>query len=105
MAKESNSTIARALLTTIGAQKSTKQAVTSLAAYLVEERRLGDLSAIMRDIERHLLIHDGTLVVHAEVAHALNDTQKRNLKNVFAEHTGAKDIIIEQTIIYTPKLI
>jgi hypothetical protein len=48
MAKESNSTIARALLADINAGKTAKEVAISLAAYLIEERRLGDVNAILR---------------------------------------------------------
>ena len=98
MAKESNSTIARALLADLQAGKD-KQAVTaSIAAYLVEERRLGDLQAIIREVERRLLANEGKLYVHVTTAHALSEAQTDQIKQIFSARTDVKEIIIEETL-------
>lgn len=98
MAKETNTVIARALLADLQDGKSMQTVTASLAAYLVEERRIGDLNAILRDIERQLLVREGKLYVHATTAHALDEAQAATIKQIFAEQTGAKDIVIEETI-------
>ena len=98
MAKESNATIDRALLTDLHSGMPAEEVTTSLAAYLIEERRLGDLSAIVRDIERQLLANDGKLYVRAETAHALGAEQSAKIKQIFIAETGAKEVIIQETI-------
>lgn len=98
MAKESNATIARALLADISAGKSAKTIATSLAAYLIEERRLNDVSAILRDLERQLMAKESKLYVHAETAHALAAQQVAEIAKIFTEATGAKEVIIQETI-------
>lgn len=98
MAKESNSTIARALLADLTVGKSTQDISRSLAAYLIEERRMGDLSTILRDIERQLLQQDGKLYVQAETAHSLSAQQSAEIQKIFMAQTGAKQVIIQETI-------
>ncbi len=98
MAKESNSTIARALLADINAGKPAKEVAVSLAAYLIEERRLGDVNAILRDVERQLMTSQAKLYIHAETAHALVAQQIAEITQIFQAETGAKEVIIQETI-------
>lgn len=98
MAKESNAVIARALLADLEAGKDKQSLTKALAAYLVEERRIGDLRAITREVERLLLARDGTLHVHVTTAHALSNEQKATITQIFEAASDAKNIIIEETI-------
>ena len=98
MAKESNQVIARAVLADLDSGKSMSDVVNSLAAYVIEERRMGDLNAIVRDIERRLLQDKGRLYIHVTSAHELSDDMIASIKTTFAAQTDAKEIIIEHTI-------
>ncbi len=98
MSRVSNTSLARATLAQLKSGKNMAQATKSLAAYLTLERRLGDSQAIIREVERILLSEDGKLYVHATSAFALSEVQMAEITKIFAEQTGAKDIIIHQTI-------
>ncbi len=98
MAKDTNAMIARALLSEIESGKNLAELTSSLAAYLIEERRLGDLNAIVRDIEKQLLERKGILYVHATVARELGADQLAEITEVFKQHSIVKQVIIEQTI-------
>ena len=98
MARATNSTIARALLADIDAGKDMQTITESLAAYLVQERRLGDLNAILRDVERQLFTQRGVLYVHADVARPMSEQQKQDVTSIFQAQSGAKEVVIEETI-------
>lgn len=98
MAKESNAVIAQALLTDIRSGKSLKKSIDSLAAYLVEERRLVDLKAIIRDVEKLLLKSDDRLYVHVTSAHEIDQQTEDEIKDIFQKQSGAKEVILEKTI-------
>lgn len=98
MAKESNNIIAQALLTDLKSGKDYKKSVDSLAAYLVEEKRLVDLKAVIRDVEKILLSSEGTLYVHATSAFELDQKMVDEITDLFQKQSGAKKVIVEQTI-------
>lgn len=98
MAKESNNVIAQALLSDLRSGKEYKKSIESLAAYLVEEKRLVDLKAVIRDVEKILLDTEGILYVHATSAFELTNSMLNELTQIFQKQSGAKKVIIEQTI-------
>lgn len=55
--------------------------VTSLAAYLLNERRTGDLSSLMRDV-RYEWARRGVIEVVATSAHELTDEIKKRIEEV-----------------------
>ena len=94
----SNAAIARALLADIANGTSMTDATSSLAAYLIEERRVNDTSAIVRDVERQLLVSKGELYVRATTATPLNSEMKDQIRAMFGSAEGVKKVIIEETI-------
>lgn len=94
----SNAAIARALLADIANGTSMTDATSSLAAYLIEERRVNDTSAIVRDVERQLLVSKGDLYVRATTATPLNSEMKDQIRAMFGSAEGVKKVIIEETI-------
>lgn len=96
--KQSNASIARALLAEFNDGKDITTVVKSLAAYLITERRQADTQAIVRELEKLLLEERGKLYVHATVANSLSDQQISQIKDIFASNSTAKDVIIQQTI-------
>lgn len=94
----SNAVIARALLADIANGTSMTDATSSLAAYLIEERRVNDTSAIVRDVERQLLVSKGDLYVRATTATPLNSEMKDQIRAMFGSAEGVKKVIIEETI-------
>ncbi len=98
MAKESNQTIARAVLTDIANGTPMSQITASLAAYIIEEKRIGDLNAIIRDIEQQLLSETGKLYIHVTSANELSREMTESIKQTFKSKSQAKEIIIETTI-------
>lgn len=98
MLRATNSSIARALLVDIDGGKDMQAITQSLAAYLVQERRLGDLNAILREVERQLLTQRGVLYVHAVVARPMSEQQKQDAVTIFQAQSGAKEVVIEETI-------
>ncbi len=98
MSKQTNTDIARAVLDRLNSGASMTDVTASLAAYLIEERRMGDQGAIVRDIERQLLQTQNKLYVRVTTAHQLDEAMLGQIKDTFQADTGAKEIIIEQTI-------
>jgi F0F1-type ATP synthase delta subunit len=98
MSNVSNAAIARALLADIANGTSMTDATSSLAAYLIEERRVNDVSAIVRDVERQLLVSRGELYVRATTATPLNSEMKDQIRAMFGSAEGVKKVIIEETI-------
>ncbi len=94
----SNAAIARALLADIANGTSMTDATSSLAAYLIEERRVNDTSAIVRDVERQLLVSKGDLYVRTTTATPLNSEMKDQIRAMFGSAEGVKKVIIEETI-------
>ena len=95
---ESNAVIARALLAEFDAGKDMAAVTTSLAAYLVLEHRQSDTQAIVRELERLLLTEKSKLYVHATVAFVLTAERLAEITTIFAQESGAKEVIIQQTI-------
>ncbi|MEI6481098.1 MAG: F0F1 ATP synthase subunit delta [Candidatus Saccharibacteria bacterium] len=98
MSKVTNTTIARAVLADIARGASMQDVTKSLAAFLIEERRVADASAIVRDIERQLLVSKGELYVRATSATPLASDMLEQIKTMFNTSGDVKKVVIEETI-------
>jgi len=98
MSKQSNKTVARAVVAELKAGRSMKRVSKSLASYLIEERRMNDVGAIIRDVEKQLLVQDETLYVHVTTAHGLSASTQKEITTMFAQKSDAKRVHIEETI-------
>lgn len=98
MSKQSNKTVARAVVAELKAGRSMKRVSKSLASYLIEERRMNDVGAIIRDVEKQLLVQDETLYVHVTTAHGLSASTQKEITKMFALKSDAKRVHIEETI-------
>ena len=98
MSKQSNKAIAHAVVAELKAGRSMKRVSKSLASYLIEERRLNDVGAIIRDVEKQLLVQDKTLYVHVTTAHGLSASTAKEITSMFADTSEAKRVQIEETI-------
>ena len=98
MSKQSNKTVARAVVAELQAGRSIKRVSKSLASYLIEERRMNDVGAIIRDVEKQMLVLDKTLYVHATAAHELSAAMRKEIGALFADKSDAKHVHIEETI-------
>ena len=98
MSKQSNKAIAHAVVAELKAGRSMKRVSKSLASYLIEERRLNDVGAIIRDVEKQLLVQDKTLYVDVTTAHGLSASTAKEITSMFADTSEAKRVQIEETI-------
>ena len=94
----SNSVIARAVLSRLESGESLNMVSTSLAAFLIEEKKVGSLGAIIREIERLLLSGRDTLYLHITTARPIDDAVLQPLIEKFRQQNGASKVIIEHTI-------
>jgi len=81
MSKQSNKTVARAVVSELKAGRS-----------------IARVSAIIRDIEKQLLDQDETLYVHVTSAHDLSAAIKEEISDMFRNQSDAKHIHLEETI-------
>ena len=71
---------------------------TELAAYLLEERRTGELASIVRDVQR-AWAERGTVVVTATVAHSLSADARREIEaRVRRVYPTAKRVIVAEQV-------
>jgi len=75
-------------------KQSGKRLSESVAAYLVANRRTGDLDAIIREVARLRQQRDGVTEVTATTAHKLNDQLRRNIKSIL----DTKKLIINEVV-------
>lgn len=72
--------------------------VRTLAAYLLEQKRVSEASLIVSDIEHELYEQDGQLLARITSARPLAESVRSALKEVLAAQTSAKKVILtEQT--------
>lgn len=98
MAKASNMAIARALHKRFQQAKSTSEVAEGLAAYLIQERRIGDLNAILRDLERLLYEKESTLYIHTTSATELTEQMAEKIKQIFSSQYSAQKMVINSEI-------
>ena len=69
----------------------------SLAAFLVESRRIREYELIVRDIEA-ALAERGVLVADVASSHTLSAAAKKAVESYLAQATGAKQIQMRQSV-------
>lgn len=93
MSNPSRQELATAILH-IWNKRSEKVAAQTIAAYLVDNRRTGELDAIMREVARLRQQQDGVTEVTATSAHKLNDSARKAIKSLL----GNKKLIINEVV-------
>lgn len=74
--------------------RSAKVATQAIAAYLVDNRRTGELDAIMREVARLREQQDNVTEVTATSAYKLNDGARKAIKSLL----GNKKLIINEVV-------
>lgn len=74
-----------------------RDVVEPLAAYLIESKRIREVSLIVRDIEAALL-ERGILVADVASSYALADDTQKAITNYLKDKTKAKDIHLRQSV-------
>ena len=93
MTNPSRQELAAAVLT-LSRKLSQKKLRDTLAAYLVQNRRSGELDAIMREVSRLREVNDGVTEVTATSAHKLNQANKK----VITALLNSNKIIINEVV-------
>ncbi len=103
MAAVSYKDIASSVATALETSKQS-EVVSSLAAYLMEERRAGDLDKIMREVER--IRHDdhGVLEVDVTSARPLTAELAAQVKAMFDAKTITINASIDETLVGGAKI-
>lgn len=74
-----------------------KDAISSLAAYLIESGRVDETDLILRDIEAALAAN-GTVVARVESARKLTAEAKKSIEEYVKTAVGATDVQIDTTV-------
>lgn len=98
MNKASNKIIAKAIVAEITNGTKVQDVAQMLAAYLIQERRIGDINAILRDIQRLILETESKLYVKTISAKELTVELENQIKEIFINNTGSKSVVIQQEI-------
>jgi F0F1-type ATP synthase delta subunit len=78
--------------------KSARQLAKEIAAYLLVERRTGELESLLRDILQYRADH-GIVEVRSVSAHPLTEQLRRDIKLQIRElYPAAKQIIIDEEL-------
>jgi len=93
MSAPSRRELAEAILK-LSDKKSSQRLTESIAAYLVANRRTGELDAIMREVSRLREARDGVTEVTATSAHPMNDQLRRSIKSIL----DSKKLIINEVV-------
>jgi ATP synthase F1 delta subunit len=96
--KASNTAIAKALIKQFKAGIKPEQIAEGLAAYLIEERRIGDKNAILRDVEKQMYLQESTLYIRTTSVNELTDEVKSSIEAIFNKSSDAKKIVISSEI-------
>lgn len=91
-------TLARTLLSKIEAGESSKDLGLSLAAYLIEERKIDMLKIIIREMQRLQLQGRDICYVHTTSAFPLTSAAREQIQQMFKEKNQATEVILEETI-------
>ncbi|MET1032882.1 MAG: ATP synthase F1 subunit delta [Candidatus Saccharimonadales bacterium] len=75
----------------------------TLAAYLVEQKRVSEADLVVNDILHELHAQDGQLLARVTSARPLAESVRTSLRKILAEKTGAKKVILTEEI--DPSLI
>lgn len=93
MSSPSRQELAEAILHLSG-KMSEKKLTDTLAAYLVANRRTGELDAIMREVSRRREQRDDVTEVTATSAHKLNESARKAIKALLSN----KKLIINEVV-------
>lgn len=93
MSAPSRQQLAEAILK-LSSKVSEKKLTETIAAYLVESRRTGELDAIMREVARLREKQDDVTEVTATSAFKLNDGARKAIKSLM----GRKQLIINEVV-------
>lgn len=72
--------------------------IRSLAAYLIEEKQVGKVDTVIREIQRLQLQDKGILYVQATSAFPLKQDQLNEIEDRFKNKNNASKVVIEQII-------
>ncbi len=93
MSAPSRQQLAEAILK-LSSKVSEKKLTETIAAYLVESRRTGELDAVMREVARLREKQDNVTEVTATSAFKLNDGARKAIKSLM----GRKQLIINEVV-------
>lgn len=93
-----NSAIAKALIKQYKAGLTPDTIAEGLAAFLIEERRIGDKNAIMRDVEKQMFEDESILYVRTTSASELTESVEQSITDIFKLATDAKQVVINSEI-------
>lgn len=79
-------------------KSGTKQAITELAALLLEQRLHGQLEEILTDISKEYARVHGIVEAEARTAFPLSANLKKELTERVKKSTGAKSVILHEAI-------
>lgn len=79
-------------------KKSIKQAVTELAALLLEHRMHGEIEELILDISREYQQQHGVVEADVVSAKKLSSELKRQLERQVAQATGAKKVLLHEQV-------
>jgi F-type H+-transporting ATPase subunit delta len=75
-----------------------KDYATEIAAYLLSERRVGDVDSLLRDIQE-LWARKGYIEVLARTAHSLSEAEKAEIqKQIGALYPAAKQVVVTEVL-------
>lgn len=80
-------------------KKSGKRLVDDVAAYLVANRRTGELDAIMREVARLREQRDGVTEVTATSAHKLNDAARKTIRQLLGTNTLLINEVVDAEVL------
>ncbi len=80
-------------------KKSGQRLSESIAAYLVANRRTGELDAIMREVNRLRKARDGVTEVTATSARPINDQLRRSIKSILDSKKSIINEIVDAEIL------
>jgi F-type H+-transporting ATPase subunit delta len=99
MSKVSRRVIARTIAAKLVAEPSRQDYwLKVLAAYLIDQNRIGEAELIANDITHELFEQNGELLVRIDSARPLNDSVRSSLKDLLKEQTGAKRVALTEQV-------
>lgn len=87
MSKPTVRELAKAIRNLMASNQDSNTLATQIAAYLVAERRTGELEKVMREVERQQLVEDGVMEVTATSARGLNQEIMQEISRIFSGRT------------------
>ena len=97
MAKVSRRRLAKVVVAELLAGKPKHHAIRTLAAYMVEHKMVNQAEMLVGDIIGEYARQTGQLTVEVRSVHQLSDTIRKQLTTFFAEETGAKKVVLQES--------